>query len=34
LDDTITTTYYLREEFLKAIGHRDDPQLLLCLAPR
>jgi len=26
LDDTITTIYYLCEELLKAIGHRDDPQ--------
>jgi hypothetical protein len=32
LDDTITTTYYLCEEFLKAIGHRDDPQVRLSTA--
>jgi hypothetical protein len=29
VDDTITTTCYLCEEFLKATGHRDDPQVLL-----
>jgi hypothetical protein len=32
LEDTITTTYYLCEEFLKATGHRDDPQVLLSTA--
>ena len=32
MDDTITTTYYLCDEFLKAIGHRDDPQLRLSTA--
>jgi Transposase DDE domain len=32
LEDTITTTYYLCEEFLKAIGHRDDPQARLSTA--
>jgi hypothetical protein len=32
LDDTITTTYYLCDEFLKAIGHRDDPQVRLSTA--
>src|SRR5215211_3817501 len=29
MDDTIITTYYLCDEFLKAIGHRDDPQVRL-----
>jgi Transposase DDE domain len=32
VDDTITTTYYLCEEFLKATGHRDDPQTRLSTA--
>ena len=32
MDDTITTTYYLCDEFLKAIGHRDDPQVRLSSA--
>jgi hypothetical protein len=32
LDDTITTTYYLCDEFLKAVGHRDDPQVRLSTA--
>jgi hypothetical protein len=32
LEDTIITTYYLCEEFLKAIGHRDDPQMRLSTA--
>jgi len=32
LEDTITTTYYLCEEFLKAVGHRDDPQARLSTA--
>jgi hypothetical protein len=32
LEDTITTTYYLCEEFLKATGHRDDSQLRLSTA--
>ncbi|MCA1730266.1 MAG: hypothetical protein LC751_12910 [Actinobacteria bacterium] len=32
MDDTITTTYYLCDEFLKAIGHRDDPQARLSTA--
>ena len=32
MDDTITTTYYLCDEFLKATGHRDDPQVLLSTA--
>jgi hypothetical protein len=27
LDDTITTTHYLCDQFLKAIGHRDDPYI-------
>ncbi len=29
MDDTITTIYCLCEEFLEAIGHRDDPQAML-----
>jgi hypothetical protein len=32
LEDTITTTYYLCDEFLKAIGHHDDPQVRLSTA--
>jgi hypothetical protein len=32
MDDTITTTYYMCEEFLKAIGHHDDPQARLSTA--
>jgi len=32
MDDTITTTYYLCDEFLKAIGHRDAPQVRLSTA--
>src|SRR5829696_6056025 len=32
MDDTIITTYYLCEEFLKSIGHRDDPQVRLSTA--
>ena len=32
MEDTITTTYYLCDEFLKAIGHRDDPQVRLSSA--
>jgi hypothetical protein len=32
MEDTITTTYYLCEEFLKATGHRDDPQVRLSTA--
>ena len=32
MEDTIITTYYLCEEFLKAIGHRDDPQMRLSTA--
>jgi len=32
LDDTIITTYYLCDEFLKATGHRDDPQVRLSTA--
>jgi hypothetical protein len=32
LEDTITTTYYLCDEFLKATGHRDDPQVRLSTA--
>lgn len=32
MEDTIITTYYLCEEFLKAIGHRDDRQVRLSTA--
>ena len=32
MDDTITTIYYLCDEFLKAICHRDDPQVHLSTA--
>jgi hypothetical protein len=32
MEDTITTYYYLLEEFLKATGHRDDPQVRLSTA--
>jgi Transposase DDE domain len=32
MEDTITTIYYLCEEFLKATGHHDDPQVLLSTA--
>jgi hypothetical protein len=32
MDDTIITTYYLCEEFLKAVGHRDDQQVRLSTA--
>jgi len=32
MEDTITTTYYLCDEFLKAVGHRDDPQVRLSTA--
>ena len=32
MDDTIITTYYLCEEFLKAIGHHDDQQVRLSTA--
>jgi hypothetical protein len=32
LEDTITTTYCLCDEFLKAIGHHDDPQVRLSTA--
>jgi Transposase DDE domain len=32
MDDTIITTYYLLEEFLKATGHRDDRQVRLATA--
>jgi hypothetical protein len=32
MDDTIITTYYLCDEFLKAIGHHDDPQVRLSTA--
>ncbi len=32
MDDTIITTYYLCEEFLKSVGHRDDKQVRLCTA--
>src|SRR5215210_6463104 len=32
MDDTIITTYYLLEEFLNAVGHRDDRQVRLATA--
>lgn len=32
MDDTIITTYYLCDEFLKAIGHQDDQQVRLSTA--
>ena len=32
MEDTITTTYYLCDEFLKAVGHRDDSQARLSTA--
>ncbi len=32
MDDTITTIYCLCDDFLKAINHRDDPQVLLTTA--
>jgi hypothetical protein len=32
MDDTITTIYYLCDEFLKALRHRDDPQSHLSTA--
>lgn len=32
MEDTIITTYYLCEEFLKATGHRDDQQVRLSTA--
>lgn len=32
MEDTITATYYLCEEFLKATGHRDDRQVRLSTA--
>jgi hypothetical protein len=32
MDDTIITTYYLCEEFLKAVGHHDDRQVRLSTA--
>jgi hypothetical protein len=32
MEDTIITTYYLCDEFLKAVGHRDDPQVRLSTA--
>ncbi|MDQ3251336.1 MAG: IS982 family transposase [Actinomycetota bacterium] len=32
MDDTITTIYCLSDEFLKAMGHRDDPQARLSTA--
>jgi Transposase DDE domain len=32
MEDTIITTYYLCEEFLKAVGHRDDQQVRLATA--
>jgi hypothetical protein len=32
LEDTIITNYFLGDEFLKAVGHRDDPQARLSTA--
>ncbi|MDQ3589031.1 MAG: hypothetical protein M3392_02115 [Actinomycetota bacterium] len=32
LDNIVITTYYLCDEFLKAVGHRDDPQVRLSTA--
>ena len=32
MEDTIITTYYLCDEFLKAVGYRDDPQVRLSTA--
>ena len=32
MEDTITTTYYLCDEFLKSVGHHDDPQVRLSTA--
>ena len=32
MEDTIITTYYLCDEFLKTVGHRDDPQARLSTA--
>ena len=32
MEDTITITYYLCDEFLKAIGHHDDQQVRLSTA--
>ncbi len=32
MEDTITTIYYLCDELLKSISHRDDPQVLLSTA--
>jgi hypothetical protein len=32
MDDSIITTYYLLEEFLKAVGHRDEQQVRLSTA--
>ena len=32
MEDTIITTYYLCDEFLKAIGHHDDQQVRLSTA--
>ena len=32
MEDSIITTYYLCDEFLKAIGHHDDPQVRLSTA--
>ncbi len=32
MDDTIITIYCLCDEFLKAIGYRDDPQVRLTTA--
>jgi hypothetical protein len=32
MDDTITTIYCLCDDFLKAMRHRDDPQVLMSTA--
>jgi hypothetical protein len=32
MEDTITTTYYIHDEFLKATVHRDDSQTRLSSA--
>jgi hypothetical protein len=32
MEDTIITTYYLCEQFLKTLGHRDDQQVRLSTA--
>ena len=34
MDDTITTIYCLCDDFLKAIGHHDDLQVVICPPPK